>query len=356
MVAIQAAAVTKMGERARLFCTIRRVSVGPVLLLAFAWHSLIAAFAAEPTATNNDAATVIIIVGAAGDEEFGKDFLQSSVLWESACKTAGAKYFVVGKDAETTPTDQDRLKAILENEPKDSPNELWIVLLGHGTFDGRDAKFNFRGPDLSAEEFGKLLNPFSRPVAFLDCSSASSPFITKLSRAGRVVISATRSGAEVNYARFGQFLSQAMALPEADLDKDGQTSLLEAYLLASQRVAEFYQGQERLVTEHPLIDDNGDATGTPPDWYRGVRAVKKSTTGAVPDGPRAHQFHLVRSARERMLSAEARHERDELEMSVVQLRDAKETMGEEEYYAALEVLLLDLAHFYQRNEPKEGLK
>ena len=295
---------------------------------------------------------MIIIVGAAGEEEFGKNFQQWSEIWEASCKSAGAKYFVIGKDPETTPTDQERVKAILASEPKDSPNELWIVLLGHGTYDGRDAKFNFRGPDLTAEEFGKLLDPFSRPVAFLDCSSASSPFIGKLSHAGRVVISATRSGAEVNYARFGQFLSQAISLAEADLDRDGQTSLLEAFLFASQRVSEFYLGQERLVTEHPLIDDNGDSTGTPPDWFRGVRAVKKSTTGAAPDGPRAHQFHLVRSAAERLLSVEARRERDRLEMAVIQLRDSKELMDEEEYYVALEPLLLDLAHFYQRNALK----
>lgn len=305
-----------------------------------------------PAATNSDATTVIIVVGAAGEEEFGKDFLQASDLWETACKNAGAKYFVVGKDSETEPTDQQRLKTILENEPKESANELWIVLLGHGTFDNREAKFNLRGPDLAADDFAKLLLPFSRPVAFLDCSASSSPFINKISKPGRVVLSATRSGAEINYARFGQYLSQGIASPDADLDRDGQTSLLEGFLFASQRVTEFYQGQERLVTEHPLMDDNGDATGTPPDWFRGVRAVKKSTTGAAADGPRAHQFHLVRSEKERKLSPETRRERDQLELSVVQLRDAKETMEEEAYYASLEALLLDLAHFYQRNEPK----
>ena len=78
-----------------------------------------------------------------------------------------------------------------------------------------------------------------------------------------MVVTATRSGSELNFARFGQYLADAIGDPQADLDKDGQVSLLEAFLMASGRVAEFYRTRIELATEHALIDDNGDRLGTP---------------------------------------------------------------------------------------------
>jgi hypothetical protein len=136
----------------------------------------------------------------------------------------------------------------------------------------------------------------------------------------------------------------------ADLDKDGQTSLLEAFLMASRRVKEFYEEEGRLMTEHALLDDNGDGLGTPPDWFRGIRATKTAKDGAALDGLRAHQFHLVRSETEMKLSAATRARRDELELSIARLRDAKRTMDEEEYYQKLEGLLFELARLYDQNK------
>jgi hypothetical protein len=236
---------------------------------------------------------------------------------------------------------------LLDGEPRESSDELWIVLIGHGTYDGREAKFNLRGPDLSATELAEWLKPFSRPLALIDCASSSAPFLTKLSAPGRVIVTATRSGFELNYARFGQYLSEAIGNPEADLDKDGQTSLLEAFIFASNRVAEFYKSQGRLATEHALIDDNGDGLGTPADWFRGIRAVKKAKEGATVDGLRAHQFHLVRSEFEQKLPPEVRARRNELELSIAKLRDQKPKMPEDDYYRELERLLLQIARLYE---------
>ena len=141
--------------------------------------------------------------------------------------------------------------------------------------------------------------------------------------------------------------SDLIGSPDADLDKDGQTSLLEAYLLAASRVTEFYETEGRLATEHPLLDDNGDGLGTPPDWFRGVRAVKKAKDGATVDGLRAHQFVLVRSEQERKLSPAVRAKRDEIELAIGKLRERKSELPEPEYYQKLEPLLLDLARLYQ---------
>jgi hypothetical protein len=180
----------------------------------------------------------------------------------------------------------------------------------------------------------------------INCAAASSPFINKLSAPGRVTVTATRSGYEQNYARFGHFIAEAIADPAADLDKDEQTSLLEAFVMASRRVSEFYEAEGRLATEHALLDDNGDGLGTPADFFRGVRAVKKPAEGAVVDGLRAHQVHLVRSEREQKMPPETRARRDELELAVARLRDSKEKLGEDEYYRRLENLMIELAKLY----------
>jgi hypothetical protein len=294
-----------------------------------------------------DHLTVLVAVGAAGEEEFGKEFAKAAELWKTASEQAAAKHLAIGVGPTNDTPDLARLKETLRAEPKESVAELWLVFVGHGTFDGKEAKLNLRGPDLSASELAEVLKPFRRPVVVINGASSSSPFINKLSAPGRVIITATRSGYEQNYARFGVFLAEAIADPAADLDKDEQTSLLEAFVMASRRVNEFYEAEGRLATEHALLEDNGDGLGTPADFFRGVRAVKKPAGGAFADGLRAHQIHLIRSEREQKMPAEVRVRRDELELAVARLRDAKGTLGEVEYYRRLEHLMTELAKLYE---------
>jgi hypothetical protein len=245
--------------------------------------------------------------------------------------------------------EEDRLALLdsLTNELRQSVEELWIVLIGHGTYDGHAAKFNLRGPDISADEFAAALKPCKRPLAVIDCASASGPFINALSAPGRVIITATRSGYEANVTRFGNYLARDVADPAADLDKDGQTSLLEAFLMASRQTQDFYKEEGRLATEHSLIDDNGDGLGTPPDFFRGVRAVKKAANGKTVDGVRAHQMNLVRSANEQELSPALRARRDELESQLSSLRDRKSELKENDYYSQLEKILVEMAKLYE---------
>ncbi len=296
-------------------------------------------------AAEAERATVVLVVGAEGEAEYGAKFSEQVPLWEKAAARAGAKVVTVGTVAAGALTDGERLKAALETESK-TGGELWVVLIGHGTYDGRDAKFNLRGPDLTATELAAWLKPFNRPLAVINTASASAPFIAKLAGANRVVITATRTGNEQNFARFGPYLAEAMGDPKSDLDQDGQTSLLEAFLSASARVKEFYKTEGRLATEHALIDDNGDGLGTPAEWFRGTRATKKARDGAALDGTRARQFHLVRSEAEARLTAEQRARRDELEQQVETLRETKTKLGEDEYYGKLEALMVELARLY----------
>ena len=181
----------------------------------------------------------------------------------------------------------------------------------------------------------------------INCASASGPFINRLSGPNRVVVAATKSGFEMNFTRFGQYLAETIADPRADLDKDGQVSLLEAYLTPSSRVEEYYRAHSQLASEHALLDDNGDKLGTPASWFKGVRATQRAKDGAALDGIRAHQLHLIPSDRERGMPVEMRQRRDELESSIAALRDQKEKLKDDEYYARLEKLMVELARLYR---------
>ncbi len=295
--------------------------------------------------------SLIVVAGAGGEADYSEAFAKWAQNWKQAGESAGAATRMIGLD-EKAAASLDQLRAALRDEPKDGATELWVVLLGHGNSDGKDAKFNLTGDDLAASEFASLLTPFRRPVVLVHCFSASGAFLAPLSAPGRVIVTATRSGSERNYSRFGKYLSEAMNDATADLDKDGQTSLLEAWLTAAQRVAAFYKDDGRIATEHSLLDDNNDTKGTPADFFRGVRAVKKAKDGTPSDGLRAHQVHLLRNSSERALSAETRAERDALEIELAKLRESKASKPEDAYYGELEALLLKLARLYDKASSK----
>ncbi len=144
------------------------------------------------------------------------------------------------------------------------------------------------------------------------------------------------------------YFTEAIVDPKADLDKDGQTSLLEAFLSASHAVGQFYAAAGRLATEHALLDDNGDGLGTPAEWFRGIRPVQKAQAGASLDGYRAHQLHLLPSASEAAMPADLRAQRDRIELQVMELRDSRAKYSEQEYFAMLEPLLREIAHLYEQ--------
>lgn len=314
-------------------------------------------------AAESDRPTIVLVVGAEGAPEFAPQFEAWAGRWQQAAEKAGARMVQVGRAGSASadlkpeildlksqisdaPDDRGRLRELLAAEAQETSAGLWLVLIGHGTFDGKESKFNLRGPDVTDRELAEWLKPCQRPLAVINCTSSSGPFLKQLAGTGRVVITATRSGNEHNFARFGDYFSAAIADPAADLDKDGQTSLLEAYLAASHRTEEFYKQASRLATEHALLDDNGDGLGTPADFFQGTRAARRAKDGAALDGARAHQWCLVLSAREQGMPAEVRQKRDALELKIEALRDKKSSLAEDEYFDQLESLLLELARLY----------
>ena len=138
---------------------------------------------------------------------------------------------------------------------------VFVILFGHGTFDGIDAKFNLVGPDLEASEWAELLDPLPGRVVFINTTSSSFPFLERLSARGRVIITATDSPAQRFDTVFPEFFVEALDEPSSDLDKNGQVSIWEAFSFASYRVRQWYEQRGRLSTERPMLDDTGDGVG-----------------------------------------------------------------------------------------------
>jgi hypothetical protein len=288
--------------------------------------------------------SVLVVVGAEGSHEFGPLFRQWAQRWSDAAARGQAKCQVIGLDEPGKTTDREAWQEFMNAQTKlPASTPFWLVLIGHGTFDGKTARFNLRGPDVSSAELAGWLHKIESPAAVINCASSSGPFLADLSAANRVVITAARSGHEYNFAHFGDFFSAAITDPAADLDKDEQTSLFEAFLAASAKLREFYAAEGRLATEHALLDDNGDRLGTPADWFQGLRLVKESKSAAAPDGDFARQFVLVPNAAEQQWPLPLRERRTALEQRLAELRRRKAKLPEAEYLALLEPLLVELA-------------
>lgn len=293
---------------------------------------------------------LIVIIGAPGTDEYKEVFATWATRWTRAAEHANADCTVIG-NTEPPSTDLDKLTdAISKSISVETPEPVWIVFIGHGTFDGRTASLNLNGPDVSAEKMAELLRPAQRPIAFIACASCSSPFINALSAPGRIVISATKDGNQIQYSRFGDAMSQAISGLDADINRDGQTSLLEAWLFASRRTAEFYTTEGRLATEHALIDDNGDGKGTRAEVYDGDRLKLNIENADQLDGSQAARWNFIRSDEERRLTPEQRETRDHLEQQLEVLRRRRDKLTEAEYLVQLEAILVPLARLYESIE------
>lgn len=300
--------------------------------------------------------SLIVVVGEPGESTYEKMFQEWADRWEQAATKAQCQCVQIGLQKSTSEShDRDVILQTLKSISEDQPETLLIVMIGHGTFDGSKAKFNLRGPDITAAELNDKLSAISSRIAIINCTSASGPFIEQLSAENRVIITATQSGFESNFARFGDYLSKTIVDPAADLDKDGQTSLLEAWLAASKQTQEYYESQSQLATEHAILDDNADRKGTPADWFRGIHLVKSTQDDAIPDGTFANQFILVPDQNHTALSEDVRNKRDQLELKLAKLRQRKLELSESEYLKELEALLIPLAELYREsNSQSDG--
>ncbi len=219
---------------------------------------------------------------------------------------------------------------------------VYFFLLGHGTSDGKEAKFVIFGPDITGQEFAALLDNFSeQDVVIVNATSSSYPFCVALSGPGRVVISATRSGAEKYDTIFAEYFIDALAGRSGDRDKNRRVSMWEAFLYAERKVEKWYTDRKRIPTEHAVIDDNGDGIFSmdpdPPndDGKLAQIAYLDLLLGA----PASELAAGADASLVQQLTARVR----ELERSVFLLRNRKAEMPAEEYQHRLEMLLIELS-------------
>jgi hypothetical protein len=215
--------------------------------------------------------------------------------------------------------------------------QLVLVLIGHGSMQADGPRLTLRGPDLSGADLARLLSKYgTRHVAVIVAASSSGDFVSALSAPGRVVITATKSGFERNESIFGEHFVAALAGDGADADKDGRVSLLEAFTYAAREVRRVYEQDNRLLTEHALLDDNGDRSGSAEPGARGG------------DGGLARSFFLTGATTATAASndpraAALRKEKEDLESKIEALKARKNSMDARAYETELERLLVDLA-------------
>jgi hypothetical protein len=241
---------------------------------------------------------------------------------------------IYGADA-TRAKLESLLRSIATEAKRD--DALVIMLIGHGTFDGTDYKFNLPGPDVTGTQLAELLDriPASRQLV-VNMTSCSGSSLRALRRPGRVVVTATKTGTERNATIFARYWVEALRDPAADSDKNETVSALEAYKYADQKTAQFYESQKRLATEHALLEDTGNGDGV------------RQPSAQNGEGLAAAQFALVRMSAAQSLSKDPAKmallkQRESLEAKIDQLKYEKASLAADEYKKQLRDLVTQLA-------------
>jgi len=287
----------------------------------------------------------VIISGAAGGEKYAAQQEQWRASLAVAFKTSfamdEANVVILDEESGGTSTatagNVRRLFGDLRRRVT-RDDTLLLVLLGHGTFDGADAKFNLVGPDLSAAEWKGLLDGLAGRLVVVNTTEASFPFLEELSQRGRVVITATDSAAQRFATVFPEYFVRALGSQSSDLDKNGRISIWEAFATASAGVKEYYDRRGQLSTERPLLDDDGDKVG-------------REAEAPGEDGRLARVVYL--DPEPGTVSADAavaalERQRMRLESQLEALKERKDSMPDAEYQAELERILLQLARIAQQ--------
>lgn len=351
--------------RALGICATVSLFVAPASLQAFPSpiDDAPAAFGARPGAVPQRS-HLLVVVGAAGDEIYREVFhryaLELIDIAASQLALADDQVTYLGErpdeyservtDRSSRENVERELTRIADQATPD--DKLFVVLIGHGSGEGEQSKFNLPGRDLSAVEYDALLDRLvTQKVAFINTASASGDFIAVLSAPNRVIVTATRDAYQNNQTMFPRFFVSAFSADVADLDKDERVSLFEAYTYASLEVKRFYEDENRMLTETSQIDDNGDGEG-----------IHEPELGD-PDGGLARALFLDSPAMVTAAGAEAADDPElralydtqrQLREQIEQLRVLKDTMDPDLYEAELEKLLIELARTDQRIRDKGG--
>ena len=332
--------------------------------------ALVSALGASTLSAQSTGATYLLVVSGAGGEPAYKEqfFSLGARLASAATARLGvpaANVTFLAEDSVRAPARGRSSRAGLERALADlaararADDRLVVVLIGHGSATGGVPRFNLPGPDVSAAELKAMLAPFNaRTIAVVNTSSASGDWVQVLSGPGRVVIAATRTGYEGNATTFPRHFVDALAGDVADVDKDGAVSLLEAFDYAKREVARAYEADNRLLTEHAILDDDGDGKGTNQPANRGegdgalARRVAFRAGASAAAVAAAATSATASDATLRALYAS----RDSIQRRVESLRGRKATMPEAQYDRELEPLMVALARTSRAIRERESAK
>jgi len=303
-----------------------------------------------------DGRWAILLAGVSGDAQLQKQFylelrtMRTTLIGPMAFPKDHV--FVLADDPAVEPelvqarsTREGLEKVVREVAARAGKGDLVFVFIeGHGNFDNGVYKLNLVGPDPTARDLAALFDalPPGRLV-IVNATPCSGGSVADLSRPGRILVTATRSGHEKNRTRIGPYFVEAFS-GAADADHNGRISLLEAFLFARQKVEQHYTKEGSIQTEHAVLEDDSDGQGHDnpgPENGDGLIARTTYLDPAVRAG--------ASSAEEETLARQAR----ELEKKIEELRYAKSRMPEAEYERQLEELVVKLAEVNSRLRRKQ---
>ena len=279
----------------------------------------------------------VTVSGLGGEPDYEQRFTALAKELDKLFKAAAPDahvYTLAGADA-TKAHLTDTLNQIAHDAKPD--DEFTLTLIGHGSFDGEEYKFNLPGPDISGEEIAVLCDRIlSKRQLIVNTTSASGGSIGALQRVGRIVIAATKTGTEKNATVFARYWVDALGDASTDMDKNEVISALEEFQYADRKTAAFYESQKRLATEHAVIEDTGK---------------KEAVRAASPDngeGLLAANFVLVRlGATQQAANDPAKRalleKKEALEQKIDTLKYQKAAMPVSDYNKQLADALLELA-------------
>lgn len=321
-----------MGAQVTATCDVRRAIVRRATCAVFIILLASTAFAQQRSA--------LVISGASGGEPYAGRLngwrQQTATLLRESLRFDPENVFVFGENApDARPATREAITGVLEGLAKRTGAQdlVFIILFGHGSFDGVEAKFNLVGPDLDTGDWADLLRPIRARIVAVDTTGASFPFLERLSGPRRIIVTATETVAQRFDTVFPQYFVQALADPAADLDKDSRISVLEAFSAASRQVKQHYERAGQLPVERAMLDDNGDGAGK----WAGAEGSDGATAArtfldAADAGPAADPA-----------LAELLQRRAALEAQVDDLRARKPLMPADEYAQEFEKVMIDLA-------------
>jgi hypothetical protein len=281
----------------------------------------------------------VTIAGLGGEPDYEQRFTANASDLDKLFKASGNGahvYTLTGTDA-TRAHLADTLASIAHDaKPED---DLVLIMIGHGSFDGVDYKFNLVGPDITAAELAGLCDriPTKRQL-IVNATSSSGGSVAALEKPGRGVIAATKNGTEKNATVFARYWVEALQDPTADLDKSDSISAMEAFVYAQRKTAAFYESQKRLATEHPIFEDTGR--------NEPVREPSKS------EGVLLASFPVLRiGAAQKQANDPAKQsllaKKEDLEQKIDALKYQKAAMDPAEYKQQLTAALVELAQVQQ---------